>query len=236
MNLILLFPSDFVGGDSRVRLTGRRLEHVAGVHRAKNGDVLRVGLVDADLGTGTVTRLTKTSIEMEVRLTDPAPAPLALTLILALVRPKSFRKVIQGATAMGVKRFVVMRTWRVEKSYFQSPVLSANAIKEQFVLGLEQGRDTVMPKLEIRSLFRPFAEDELPGLIRGTRPIVAHPAAAAQCPRGVKEAVTLAVGPEGGFVEYEIETLVKQGFEAVSLGPRPLRIEDAVPALIGRLF
>ena len=238
MNLILLSASDFIedGKRGRVRLTGRRLEHVVSVHRARKGDTLRVGLVGGNVGTGTVTLMRPGRLEMEVKLTEPPPPPLPLTLLLALPRPKTLKKVLIGATAMGVKHFVLMRTWRVDKSYFQSPSLRENAVKEQFVLGLEQGRDTIMPKLEIRNLFKPFVEDEVPSLVRKTRAFVAHPGAEADCPRGVKRPVTLAIGPEGGFVGYELELLAKQGFAPISLGPRPLRVEDAVPALIGRIL
>ena len=65
--------------------------------------------------------------------------------------------------------------------------------------------------------------------------LVAHPDAATECPRRVGRPVTLAVGPEGGFSDFEIETFEKQGFEAVHLGERILRVEAAVPALLSRL-
>jgi len=48
--------------------------------------------------------------------------------------------------------------------------------------------------------------------------------------------VTLAVGPEGGFIDYEIDKLCEAGFQPVTLGSRILRVETAIPAILGRLF
>jgi RsmE family RNA methyltransferase len=47
---------------------------------------------------------------------------------------------------------------------------------------------------------------------------------------------TLAIGPEGGFIPYEIEKLQQAGFAGVHLGARILRVENAVTALVSRLF
>jgi len=235
MNLILLFPEDF-RCDTDVRLTGRRLAHVRQVHHAAVGDTLRIGVLGGALGTGTVTRLDDSALEMTVHLSEPPPSPLAATLLLALPRPKVLKRILQGITALGVKRLVLLNSYRVEKSYWQSPALSGKALQDQMILGLEQARDTVLPEVLLRKRFRPFVEDELPTIVEGTLPLVAHPAAGGDCPRRAEGAVTLAVGPEGGFIPYEVEKLAECGFRPVSLGERILRVETAVPALLGRLF
>lgn len=234
MNLILLFRDDFISG-SRVRLTGRRLEHVAKVHRASVGESLVVGELNGRIGRGVVTRLDQ-ALELEVTLDSEPPPKLPLTLVLALPRPKVLNRVLACATSLGVERLILINAWRVEKSYWKSPRLSDENLLLQRVLGLEQARDTVMPAVELRRLFRPFVEDELPSIAEGTLALVAHPHAASELPRGVRRPVTLAVGPEGGFIEQEVASLERAGFTPGSLGARILRVETAVAALVARLF
>jgi len=235
MNLVLLFDDDFIGAD-RVRLTGRRHVYVRTVHGAGAGDTLRVGHLNGRVGTGVVTALSEGEAVLDVALTGDPPAPAPLTLLLALPRPKVVGRILQGVAAMGVKRIVLMNAWRVEKSFWASPAVQEAALREQLLLGLEQGGDTVLPTVELRPRFKPFVEDEVPALSAGTRALVAHPPAALPCPRAVSEPVTLAVGPEGGFTTYEVELLGAHGFTAVTLGPRPLRVEHAIPTLLGRLL
>jgi 16S rRNA (uracil1498-N3)-methyltransferase len=236
MNLILLFPDDFIEGTDRVRLTGRRRDHVLKVHRAAAGDELCVGLVNDRIGTGKVIALSEDVLEMDVSFDRPAPVALPLTLALALPRPKVLRRVVRSATAMGVKKIILLNSFRVEKSYWQSPFLNEESMREQAVLGLEQARDTVLPNVELRPLFRPFVEDELPGIIKSTLALVAHPHANEACPRNVTGPVTLVIGPEGGFIQYELDKLIEAGCRTVSAGERILSVETAVPALIARLF
>ncbi len=236
MNLILLFQEDFIDNTNVVRLQGRRLKHVLEVHRASVGDELCVGVLNGQIGVGKVTLLSQTLLEMEVRLERAPPPALPLTLILALPRPKVLRRVLRSVSAQGAKKIILLNCFRVEKSYWQSPFLSESSVKEQLILGLEQTRDTMLPEVLLRPLFKPFVEDELPGIVTGMLALAAHPAASEPCPRDVKSTVTLAIGPEGGFIPYEMEKLVACGFNPVQMGERILSIETAVPALLARLF
>lgn len=236
MNLILLFGDDFLPGEQAVRLTGRRLRHILYVHRARVGSELRVGLCGGLIGRGRVTRCGDDAVEMDVELSEAPPEALPVALLLALPRPKVLRRVLRTAAAMGVKRIVLLNTWRVEKSFWSSPVLAPDALRADLVLGLEQAGDTVLPEIDCRKRFKPFVEDEASSLAAGTLALVAHPGAAEPCPRAVDRAVTLAVGPEGGFTAYEVELLGAHGFAAVSLGKRRLAVEAAIAALLARLF
>lgn len=227
MNLMLLFPEDFVS-EARVRLTGRQLDAINRI----GGREFRVGVLNGRVGTGTVVE----PGQLDVRLDSDPPPPLPLTLVLALPRPKVLNRVIGSATSMGIKRIFLVNAWRVEKSYWKSPRLSPESLRTQSILGLEQARDTVLPDIELRRFFRPFVEEELPAIAVDTLALVAHPGASDACPRQVRQPVTMAVGPEGGFIAEEIASLERAGFQSVHFGPRILRVETAVAALVGRLF
>jgi len=125
--------------------------------------------------------------------------------------------------------------YRVEKSYWKSPWMEEKEIRRQLVLGLEQARDTVLPLVTLHPLFKPFVEDEVPTLAAGTRRLVAHPGNGSACPANMHEAVTLVIGPEGGFTITELGLLKERGFECITLGQRILRTEQVVPAMLGRI-
>jgi RsmE family RNA methyltransferase len=145
------------------------------------------------------------------------------------------RKILHTATAMGIKKFYIIETWKVEKSYWNSPLLHAENIKKECILGLEQAGDTQLPEIEIRRRFKPFAEDELPLLAKNRHCFFAHPAKTKLIPRNTRKPQLLAIGPEGGFTEYETVKLTDAGLEQISLGSRPLRSEFAVTAILALL-
>ena len=235
MNLLLLEPDDLISEDRAV-LRGRRLRHLHEVHRAEDGDTLRVGLLGGGMGQGRLLSLDEQQAELSFNLTSAPPAKLPLTLILALPRPKMLRRVLQTVAAMGVPRIVLVNSVRVEKSFWQTPFLTPEAIREQLILGLEQARDTVLPEISLEKRFKPFVEDRLPALAAGTLGLTGHPGDYPACPRALSEPVTLAIGPEGGWIPYEVEKLAEAGLNPVQLGERILRVEVAVAALLARLF
>jgi len=235
MNLVLLEPSDFIY-DNRVQLDGRRLIHIRQVHRAAPGHHLRVGLVNGKLGDGRIERIDDTSVEMSVQLNVIPPSPLPIRLVLALPRPKVLNRTIAAAASMGIPEIDIINSWRVEKSYWDSPRLSDENLRLQSLLGLEQGGSTVLPIIRLHKLFTPFVRETLPPGLAGKLALLAHPGATAEAPRNVTKPVVLVIGPEGGFIDLEVQTLREIGFTEVSLGRRILRVETALAFLMGRLF
>ncbi|TFH88686.1 16S rRNA (uracil(1498)-N(3))-methyltransferase [Billgrantia azerbaijanica] len=237
MNLILLAPDDLATPHLARVHDPRRLRHLREVHRARPGDRLTVGVEGGGIGRGELVALEAHEARFTLDALDQAPPPpLPVHLVLALPRPRMLARTLEHVTALGVKRITLLNTRRVEKSYWQSPELAAEKIHTHLVLGLEQARDTALPRVDLAKGFRPFVEDDLPGLLAGRRGLLAHPGMPADCPRGLTEPTLLLVGPEGGFIPWEVERLLAAGCQGIHLGPRILRVETAVTALLARLF
>ena len=232
MNLVLLDTADFVS-TTRVRVTGRRLEHVRAVHRAEVGQTLLVGRLDGPLGRGHIRKLDATALELDVELDQEPPPPLPLTLVVALPRPPSVRKILQQGSALGIKEFVFYGSRRVEKSYWQSKSLRPPAIEHELRLGLEQARDTRLPVVRTERRLGPLCD----ALAKSEHPILLADADQGEpCPRATRDHHVLVLGPEGGLLPFEIERFLALGARRITLGPRVLRVETAVVALCGRLF
>lgn len=234
MNLLLLFESDFVDTD-RVVLKDRRAQHLRSIKNIQIGDRIFAGMLDGLMGEAIVLSSDESQTELSVVFTIKPPEALPVHLLLALPRPKMLRRILQTVSAMGAKQLTLINSVKVEKSYWQTPCLSEENIKQHLIFGLEQAKDTRLPRVKLEKRFKPFVEDQLPALISDTRALLAHPGLGKGCPGSVEQFVTLAVGPEGGFTPYEVDKLCQAGFNPCHLGERILRVENAIPVLLGRL-
>jgi len=241
MNMILLHKSDFIDNDT-VLITDRRLKHMNEVHKISQGKDMDVGLLNGKTGTGEVMEFNRDSVKLRVKLDSEPPAPTPMTAVIALPRPKAVKRLIQSATTLGIKEIYLINSWKVEKSYWQSPVLNEESLNLQLELGLEQCKDTVKPNIYLKKLFKPFIEDELPGISKGSTSIIAHPYSDSEIMPIIEEEnhilpkITLAIGPEGGFTDYEIGKFTEAGFSQFSFGTRILKVETALNFLTGRFY
>ncbi len=236
MNLLLVEPEE-IRADGTVRLSGRRARHAHAVLAATPGQRLRAGVVGGRMGLSQVVASGEDELVLSLVLDRDPPPPAPLQLLLALPRPKVLRRVLQAVASMGVKRLVLCGSWRVERSYFGSPALDPAALRAELLLGLEQGRDTIVPDVQVRRLFKPLVEDELAGLLPAPVRLLAHPGVAATLPAPPATGdVALAIGPEGGFTPYEAALLESHRWSTFSLGERVLRVDTAVAVAAGRIL
>lgn len=239
MNLILLFPEDFMSGN-HVRLMDYRAEHIRTIHRGYKGQVLKVGVVNGDIGEGRILDIQKKHVDLQVKInSQPSPALINISLILALPRPQTLKKVLENISTFGVKKLFLIDTARVEKSFFSSKLLKDQGWMKHIRLGLEQGGRTQIPEVTVHSSFTKFFQEDVRQIQRSdTLKLIAHPnspstALDMKIPKGIN--ILCALGPEGGWLDSEVKHFVSHGFQKISLGPTLHRVENAVCAFLAQM-
>lgn len=237
MNLLLITDRDLVKPDWASIRDGR-LRHMLEVHRSRVGDQVRVGLLNGLMGSAEILSLSQSEAVLQLTLTEQPPAPLPVTLVLALPRPKMLRRCLRMVAELGIKRLLLLNSYRVEKSYWQTPLLTESQIDQALMAGLEQVKDTRLPQVSLHKRFKPFVEDELPGLLKGQFGLVAHPYSVADSliELPIDQPALICIGPEGGFIPYEVDKLMQAGCLPLDLGKRIYRVETVLPLLAGRLY
>lgn len=233
MNLLILEPGES-GDGSDTRVSGARAEHLLNVLRVGPGAQVRVGILNGPCGVGTVTSLDADARTVTLRcLFDPAlPSRPNVDILLALPRPKVLRRLWAQLAALGVGRIILTNAERVERNYFDTHILSPEYYQPLLIEGLQQARDTWLPTVSIHRQFKVLVEDDLDGLVPRGRRLVADPSGT-EPPRGTNgERILLAVGPEGGWNDYELQLLEAHGFRRVGMGKRTLRTDTACIALL----
>ncbi len=240
MNRILLEPGE-VDATGRAQLEGRRAEHAHRVLRANTGDRVRVGVMNGPRGDALVIACSPDHLELQCHLESSPPPRPGIDLIMALPRPKALKRLYSVMAAMGVDRWWLVNAARVERDYFDTHVLTEEFIREQLILGLEQSGDTALPVVSVQRRLKPFIEDQLdlacpPPEAR----VLLHPGAE----QGVIQTcsavptssrVLLAIGPEGGWVDFELDLFQRHGFRPMKLGPEILRCDTAAIAALAIL-
>jgi 16S rRNA (uracil1498-N3)-methyltransferase len=239
VNLLLLRPGEVAGGEALVE--GRRAAHVLGLLGKGQGDTVRVGVLGEGVCEASIAEADPKSVRVRLALGERSSLSLPTTaLILALPRPKAVSRIVQLAASFGIRRLDLVGAHKVDPAYFSSPRLHPLRLSEDAWLGLEQGGLVHAPTLAVhrtlraslqnpegaKVVFDPTARTDLAGVLLPTS--------------GTEEAtvlppVTLAFGPDGGFVPEELELLREAGFRAAKLAPSVLRTEVAVAAGLGQL-
>ena len=239
MNRILFEPGEIMDGVAT--FGGVRAEHVRKVLHGEVGQILKTGVLDGQIGTGEIVEMT--GDEIRVRVTHDAE-PLApwVDLVLAPPRPRILKRLLPQLATMGVGRIVLVGAQKVEKDFWGATLLKEENYRPLLVDGLMQGCvSTQVPVIESRRNFRRFVADELDAMFPTTRRLVAHPGESGKVERWKSGNVRsgrllLAIGPEGGWTDEEVELLEAHGFARYSLGSRILRTDTATIALLAQLM
>ena len=243
MNRILFESGEIADGIAT--FGGERAAHVLEVLHGEVGQTLKTGEVDGKIGTSEIVEITRGAgdqgpvIRAKVCHDRESLRPW-VDVVLAPPRPRVMKRLLPQLAAMGVGRIVLVGAKKVEKDFWGATLLKEENYRPLLIDGLMQAGTSILPELVCRRAFRRFVADELDAMFPASRRIVAHPyggegAKEAEGPKGTAGTLLLAIGPEGGWTDDEVELLEAKGFRRYSLGPRILRTDTAVIALLARL-
>ena len=235
MNLIIVERHE-LDAEGRVTVSGVRARHLHTVLRATPGQQIRIGVLDGPAGSGVITAMSADTAVLACTFDPQVPVVPAVDLLLAVPRPKVLRRLWAQLAALGVGRILLTNAARVERHYFDTHVIEAATYRPLLIEGLQQARDTRLPVVSVHRSFRILVEDDLAALSDASTRLVADPSSGeailarlAVAPAG---RVLLAVGPEGGWNQFERDLLAAHGFVGVTLGARTLRSDTAIVALL----
>lgn len=246
VNIVLFDHDDFVkpsaaNSSGRIAVHDHRASHIRKVLKLEVGAAFRIGRVGDRIGIGRIVESTANgeygTVIFEVESLDQEPPTASpVELILALPRPKSLKRCLRAIANLGIKSVHLIHSIRVEKSYWTAPALKPDIARSAMLEGLAIACDTRLPIIRQHHLFKPFVQDVAPHLVCETA-LVAHPDK-----RGDKESrlsfeslsgnsIQIAIGPEGGFSDYEVGLFNEAGFRNFSLGSRVYSVECAIPVI-----
>jgi RsmE family RNA methyltransferase len=237
MNIFLYNKKD-LRPDNTIEISGAKAAHIINVLKLEKNSFLKTGEINGKTGFSKIVSIKNNKVTILPCLENEPVPKLNLTLITALPRPKAARRIIYSAGLMGVKTIYLINSSKVEKSYWQSPLIDENQIEKQLLNALEQSVDTVLPTVIKKKLFKPFCEDELPFILKDSQSFLLDPYSKEEFPKTFeteKHSVVI-IGPDGGFTDYENKKIIQAGAKPYFLGKRILRVETSVVSAISKFI
>jgi len=235
VNIVLFEPSE-IGIDGRVVAADVRAKHLLNVLKVAPGHQVRVGIIDGPLGVGTVAAADAGVVTLDCAFESMIAERPRVDVLLAVPRPKVLRRLWAQLAALGVGQVILTNAEKVERDYFDSHVMHEAGYRPLLIEGLQQARDTRVPMVSIHKQFRVLVEDELDHLFPAGSRLVAHPGGHRSFQAALEPAdgqrVLVAIGPEGGWNEFELGLLERHGFAQAGLGARTLATTTACIAVL----
>jgi 16S rRNA (uracil1498-N3)-methyltransferase len=210
-------------------LTGAHADHLTRVLRARVGQEFDI-IANGVARRGRIASITQDRVEFDLGEEIPAAPAADLTLLLAVFKFDRMEWAIEKCTELGVSRIVPLIAHRTDVHLASASAKRAERWRRIALQAAEQSRRRTAPDVDAPVKLREAAK--FPGALRIVlaetenqimlRDLLAeHP---------TEGEVLLAIGPEGGWTEEELDLFKKEAWLSASLGPTILRAETAAIA------
>lgn len=223
------FSEEPLSGEAAT-LTGSEAHHLLHVMRAKVGTEIIVFDGQGGEWWAEITKLGRTDVELALRKHRAVERELPVDFTLAIALPKGDRQrwLVEKAVELGVKKLIPLTTARSTSSAAEPPAKLARYVVEA---SKQSGRNQLL------EIAKPQTWAEFVANFADHTRLIAHPGGSTveSMTRDMNAPTLLAIGPEGGFTEEEIELARQNGWQLIGLGERILRLETAALSLVARL-
>ena len=220
--------ADEVSGN-RAALVGAHAEHLSRVLRARVGQEFDIA-ANGTVRRGRITSIAHDRVEFELGEEIPAAASASITLVLSIFKFDRMEWAIEKCTELGAARIVPVIASRTETHLAAAAAKRAERWRRIAREASEQSRRIAPPEIS-----KPMKVNDAIALPGSTRVVLAESEQAVML-RDVLQShpagsdIVLALGPEGGWIESELEAFSTAGWTSASLGSTILRAETAAIA------
>lgn len=219
--------ADQVSGNSAA-LIGDHADHLVRILRARVGQEFDV-VADAVVRRGRIVHISEDRVDFELGEELLAAATADLTLLLSIFKFDRFEWAVEKCTELGVSKIVPVIARRTDAHLASASAKRVERWRRIAVQSAEQSRRTTPPEIpdpmKLQEAFR------APGKLRIVLSEAEQQDRLADIFSGRDdEDAILAIGPEGGWTEDELDLFQKEHWISTSLGSTILRAETAAIA------
>lgn len=219
--------ADEVSGNRAV-LTGAHADHLVRVLRARVGQEFDI-VADAVAHRGRVAVIRDGRVEFELGEEIAAePANLPLTLLLAIFKFDRMEWAIEKCTELGVTRIVPLIARRTDSHLVSASAKRVERWRRIALQAAEQSRRAAPP--DISDPMKLSDALALPAKLKIVLSEAEQQSHLRDIGCGSEGEVLLAIGPEGGWTQDELDRFQNEGWVSASLGSTILRAETAAIA------
>ena len=230
-----IYTPQVLAKEEKVQLTGSACHYLSRVLRLSAGDSVALFNGDGRDYSGEICDVQRQAVTVNL-IASRIPeneSSLKITLVQAISRGERMDHSLQKATELGVYCIQPVTSQRVEVRLDEKRRAKRMAHWQGVVISAcEQSGRAVVPDVKA-----PVCLDEWLKSSEGLTRLVLDPTAKTRLSSlsMTTDAISVVVGPEGGFSDEEMKDLRMGGVKEVSLGPRVLRTETAGPAVMAVL-
>jgi len=218
--------ADEVSGN-RAALTGEHAEHLVRVLRAQVGQEFDIAS-GATVRSGRIVSVHQDRVEFELGEEIPATPATNIVLVLSVFKFDRMEWAIEKCTELGIARIVPLLARRTDAHLATAAAKRVERWRKIVLHAAEQSRRTAPPEIG-----PPLKLKQALGLTADTRIVLAE----TELETSLRDAIPassrellLAIGPEGGWTEEEMQEFQAAGWTSASLGRTILRAETAAIA------